>query len=312
MGAGISMVESFTLRVSDEIPPFFVRPEYLYRPSQLGRRVWRQLNKSTSTRLVTLPWGVPLLVEPEEFIGGNIWRTGVYDLIVLEALIRLADPGELALDVGANIGLMTSALAYAVGPTGHVISFEPHPDLVRRLQRNAELWRSRLDWAHVVVDPVALSDSEAKASLTMPADFAKNRGRATLEPGCPGEGLTVSTKTLDGVLGTDQFVGVIKIDVEGHERSVLTGATNSLSSGQVRDILFEEYNKYPTPVTRLLEAQGYQIFGLRKNIFAPRLTPSSKLGMSLVTERTANYLATRDPLRAARRLTSMGWQALRG
>lgn len=215
------------------------------------------------------------------------------------------------MDVGANMGLMTSALAYAVGPAGQVISFEPHPDLIPKLQHNINLWRTRLGWTHVAIDPVALSDVEGKATLIMPVNFAKNRGEATLEALYQGDGVTVATKTLDGTLCADQIVGVMKIDVEGHEHNVLSGAVNLLSSGQIRDIIFEEYATYPTPVTRLLELHDYQIFRLRKGIFAPWLSSGANLKVSSKPIDTPNYLATKDSLRATRRLASVGWQALR-
>ena len=52
-----------------------------------------------------------------------------FDLISCEAIWRLLDEGELALDVGANIGYMTSLMAARLGKNGRVIAFEPHPVL---------------------------------------------------------------------------------------------------------------------------------------------------------------------------------------
>ncbi|CAK8994979.1 unnamed protein product [Durusdinium trenchii] len=40
----------------------------------------------------------------------------------MQVLLR---PGDVAIDVGANLGCYTVALAEAVGPRGHVIAFEP-------------------------------------------------------------------------------------------------------------------------------------------------------------------------------------------
>jgi FkbM family methyltransferase len=301
---------SLISRCSTIIPSFFVRPEYLYNPRRIGRRIWRQLDKGGSLEEVMLPWGAPLLIEPDDTIGRTIWTTGVYDLIVLEALLRLADTGELALDVGANIGLMTSALARAVGPSGKVISFEPHPILIPKLCRNIDLWHSRLGWTQTEVDPVALSGEEGKATLTMPSDFAMNRGIATLEPSQQGESVEVVTTTLDAILCAGQAVGVMKLDVEGHEHGVLAGSVDLLSSGRIRDIIFEEHNKYPTVVTRLLELHGYEVFGLRKGMFGPQLTSAADAKVSLSAGEAPNYLATRDGFRATVRLRSVGWQAL--
>jgi FkbM family methyltransferase len=304
-------LESQILRLSDAIPLFFNRPEYICRISQIPRRVRAQFDKGGETEEIELPWGAPLLINPHETIGRSLWGMGIYDLIVAEGLLRLADPDELALDVGANIGLMTSALAHAVGTTGRVISFEPNPALVPRLEHNVSLWAERLNWRQVTVEATALSDAPGEAVLTIPDDFAKNQGLATLEKGIAGNGVTVPVRPLDEMLPADSFVGVMKLDVEGHEPSVLAGAAGLLSEGRIRDIVFEEHNKYPSVVTRLLESHGYQVFGLVKGMLAPRLTPASKMKTALIAGGTPNYLATTDPARAAQRLAPMGWQALR-
>jgi hypothetical protein len=110
------MIQSAAIKISNSLPDYLLRPEYFLRPSQLARRAWSVVAKVGPKPEVTLPWGAQLVADPNEHIGGYVYRTGVYDLVVLEAIIRLADWGELTLDVGANIGLMTSALASAVGP----------------------------------------------------------------------------------------------------------------------------------------------------------------------------------------------------
>src|SRR5687768_378891 len=48
----------------------------------------------------------------------------------------LVGPGDTVIDVGANIGSITLALADAVGPSGRILSIEPHPRLFRSLTAN--------------------------------------------------------------------------------------------------------------------------------------------------------------------------------
>lgn len=304
------IIQSVAIKASDALPEFLLRPEYFFRPSQLVRRARSLVAKVEPQYQVTLPWGAQLTADPNEHIGGCLWRSGVYDLVVLEALIRLADRGELALDIGANIGLMTSALASAVGPTGRVISFEPHPLLIEKLQHNVDLWRQQITWHHVNIYPVALSDDDGSAALIMPADFSGNQGRATLEDLYSGECITIHTRKLDRLISPNDFVGVMKIDIEGHEYRALSGASNLLANGRIRDIIFEEYD-YPSQVIRLLESHGYSILGLKKTMFGPRLISGSELAKPLSKADPPNYLATRDPQRAQHRFAPMGWQVLR-
>src|SRR5947207_9912622 len=49
-------------------------------------------------------------------------------------LRRTLSPGDVAVDVGANIGIYTQLLSRWIGPTGLVHSFEPSPENFRRLQ----------------------------------------------------------------------------------------------------------------------------------------------------------------------------------
>ena len=74
-----------------------------------------------------MPWGLQMQIRPNDYIGSCIWGRGIYDLGVSEAIWRLLDKDDLAIDVGANIGHMTGIMARRVGPKGAVIAFEPHP-----------------------------------------------------------------------------------------------------------------------------------------------------------------------------------------
>src|SRR4051812_45060416 len=88
------------------------KPHYVFRPTQLGRRFAGVFRRRTSgPQVVRLPWGLDLNVLPDEAIGASIARTGVFELHVSETIWRLLDRGELAVDVGANIGYMTSLMA---------------------------------------------------------------------------------------------------------------------------------------------------------------------------------------------------------
>ena len=116
------------------------KPEYVFRPSQIIRRLQREFQIARESEEVVLPWGLPIRVFPNETIGSCIWRTGVHDLVASEALWRLLDPGETAVDIGANIGYMTGLMARRAGPRGRVIALEPHPDIFAELQRNVGEW----------------------------------------------------------------------------------------------------------------------------------------------------------------------------
>ena len=288
------------------------RPEYVFRPTQIIRRLLCELpGPRDKYETVRLPWGSEIRIWPGEVQGSCIRRLGIHDLETNEVIWRLLDPGECAVDIGANIGHMTNPMAVKVGSRGKVLAAEPHPGLFQELEYNANTWRRIKNVGSITTRRVALSNSNGKAQLTVPPGFGKNRGISFLVADGPSsiEGALsyeVAVTTLDTWLGADGAIGLLKIDVEGHEVQVLEGAAGLMSQGRIRDIVFEEHNPLPTPVTKLLEANGYSVFHLDGGLFGPILAPIGAPYTRKIKD-APNYLATRDPQRAVARIAKKGW-----
>jgi FkbM family methyltransferase len=142
-------------------------------------------------------------------------------------LSRLVEPGMRVADVGANIGLISLALARLCGPSGQVHSFEPEPKFRALLERTLAL--NGLSW--VKLSPFAAGRAVAKTTFhvsTIP-------GHSSLYP-LPNEetahdrAFAVDVAPLDAVLGTDAPLDVVKIDVEGAELDVLAGMSAILAA----------------------------------------------------------------------------------
>jgi FkbM family methyltransferase len=259
--------------------------------------------------LLRTAWGSHLYCWPDP-LGQAVARTGVYDLVVAETLARLADPGEIAVDAGANVGFVSNLLAYAVGATGRVVSFEPHPLIFETLARNAAHWRADEQIEALEVQQAAVSSTAGVLPLAIDPDtFAHNKGTASLEQVGAVNSTDVKTVRLD-----DQFttpIGVLKLDVEGHEHSALRGAQALLAGKLIRDIVLEEHQPPPTAVTALLESHGYTVFGVRQGLRGPILSSPTDAYRRQLWDPPA-LLATSDPERVRRRLQSRGWVCLRG
>jgi FkbM family methyltransferase len=295
------------------------RPEYIFRPLQIYRRLLRSRNPDNKLfKDVLLPWGVNLKISlaPGEVVGHSVWAMGIYDLIVTEVLWRLIDPGETVIDVGVNIGYMATIMAKRVGETGQVWCFEPNPEVYEELSENLKIWQTTLGWNHIYTQKLALSNHSGKGILSVPT---RNREEASLTspkdvtPSQANEEnvktYTVSLEKLDDVLKTTNPIGLIKIDVEGHELEVLQGAISLITKQQIRDILFEDHNGYPSSVSQFLEEHGYTIFRIWKGFWKPLLEPPNK---KLVHAwEPPSYLATQDPSRATERLKKRSWNSLR-
>ncbi len=164
----------------------YLRPEYLFRPSQIWQRVQQKLHPQVGDfDQVTLPWGLPLRVRSFDFIGLHIRWFGVFDLCVSEVIWRLLDPGDTAIDVGANLGYITSLMAARTGKTGNVLAIEPHPELYQELLTNLHDWQQmgctngeRGSYRHC--HPENSSRSSLPAGLSIPrAEFGNTKPECT-------------------------------------------------------------------------------------------------------------------------------------
>lgn len=138
----------------------------------------------------------------------------------LDILCRTLTRGVRAIDVGANEGVYTHAFARC----GAVVeAFEPLPsclDVLRSYER---------DHRNVRVHGHALGAQEGSATLYLPErDGRSVSGHASLEQANGTSAtITVHVRPLDAYAFDN--VGVIKVDVEGHELDVLRGGRNTMA-----------------------------------------------------------------------------------
>lgn len=137
----------------------------------------------------------------------------------LKLLPQLVDGNRIAIDIGANKGVYTHLLSRICQS---VEAFEPNPKIYHILKRALP--------SNVVAHQVALSDATGTAELIVPmyrGGFSNQT--ASLNPRKRNEGarsVHVPQRTLDSYGFSN--VGFIKIDVEGFERAVLTGARETI------------------------------------------------------------------------------------
>ena len=137
--------------------------------------------------------------------------------VELSLLKRIVRPEDITVDVGANVGLYTRTLAQ-LSSTVH--AFEPSSATAGMLRRTSA--------RNVIVHEIALSDRDGQAELCIPRDGTHlTFGLASIEPDVVGghedaKVETVQRRRLDSVISGG--VSFVKIDVEGHELSVLRGA----------------------------------------------------------------------------------------
>jgi FkbM family methyltransferase len=177
-----------------------------------------------------------------------------------EALLSLCSPGDVVLDVGANIGLTPLRIASAVGSGGHVYAFEPYDKSYQQCLRNIEINRME----NIEVIKAALADHAGKASLEVPDIHNLGRNRIRFSIARP-EFDCVPLTTVDAFVDDRALprVDVIKIDVEGFESFVLQGAKMTLEKYRPRLFiefhgdLLADYGKSAEGLLQYLEGFGF-------------------------------------------------------
>ncbi len=224
---------------------------------------------------------------------------GAYDTAEREmALIpRLVGPGDVALDVGANIGVYTRLLSRAVGSRGHVHAFEPIGRTYERLVRHVR----RLPLSNVTSYHVAVDREVGRVPMVVPDMGARSMYRAHLLPDHDpetGARQRVRTLPLDTLYGRAfDRVALIKCDVEGAELRVLEGARHCIEQERPRLLLevndaASRFGSSGSRVFAWLRERGYAAWVHDGEQLRPCPEPSARWG-------TPNYLfapSGRSPL----------------
>lgn len=208
------------------------------------------------TLLFTTPDGSTYRLDPFSSIDGLVVREGFYESEVLEALRVHLGPGSVLWDIGANFGLHSTTLARLV-PGAAVVAFEPNPVEHARL-----LLHRRWNAPHVTTSALALSD--AAGVLPLHLGPAGNSGMTTLAPWAQTHYTgTVLVAALPGdtliANGTLPPPTVIKLDVEGHEPSVLRGLSAAHASPRCTLVVIEDSPDEGSPAKTLLRTAGFVI-----------------------------------------------------
>jgi FkbM family methyltransferase len=135
------------------------------------------------------------------------------------ALVKhYVQPGDVVIDVGANIGYYTLLFAQLVGIEGWVFAFEPEPDNFTILQQNIQLNQ----YHNISLVQKALSAENKTTKLFL---CNENKGMHRLYPSvCCAENINVNSVRLDDELPSwVQHVNFIKMDIEGAEYLALLG-----------------------------------------------------------------------------------------
>lgn len=169
-----------------------------------------------------------------ECIGFELFVNGVYEKDYIDLIVQSIPANGVLLDLGANIGSISIPIAKQ-RPDIKIFAVEASPRVFSYLKYNVE----RNNCKNIYLENKALSTMDNETvSFYSPVELF---GKGSLNPVFTNVGEHVSTLTIDTLVQDNNLekVDFIKVDVEGFEKTVLSGGALLLSKVNPLHILFE-------------------------------------------------------------------------
>jgi FkbM family methyltransferase len=196
--------------------------------------------------------------------------------------------GETYIDVGANIGVTTIPGAIAVGDSGKVIAFEPHPRTVKYLRENILL--NKLN--NIEIQNCALGEVQGITYFTNKSSDDMNK-----VVDIDKSNIQVPINLLDSFIDQYDRISLLKVDAEGYEKFVLAGASQSMAKVEciyfeVDECNFSDFGYSSQDLLRQVMALGFSIW--RRNGQKQELVPIEINSFVPLTTGYENLFGIRD------------------
>lgn len=204
-------------------------------------------------------FGTQMSIVLPEHVSVQIMRYGMIDREVPRFMGEVLMPGMTFMDIGAHFGFYSLLARSLIGAEGSITSFEPTPFSFGMLTKNLRCLGNAVVVNKAVSDKCGISE----LGVCDPVYAAFNRLGGPPEERYAPCIVEVDTVTVDAYCSQLSIIpDVMKIDVEGHELSVLKGAEAVLEAGHPSVILEYGHGDDPEePVLMMLE-MGYSAFAL--------------------------------------------------
>jgi FkbM family methyltransferase len=175
--------------------------------------------------------GLRWKLDLREGIDLAIYLFGRFERATFRRYRRHVKPGSIVLDIGANIGAHTLPLALLAGPQGRVFAFEPTGYAYSKLTANIAC-NPQLE-ARIRTEQMMLTASDTEQipeTVASSWPLFSDPARHALHRGVSKSTAGARTGTLDMYVREHSIerVDFVKLDVDGHECSVLAGALRTL------------------------------------------------------------------------------------
>jgi len=189
-----------------------------------------------------------------------VFHFGIYEPNLTTWIADSLAPGDVFVDVGANVGYFSLLAASAAGTSVRVVALEPAPSTFRTLQANL----ARNGATNVRAVNAAAYDKEGTLPIfTIPTE--ENAGGATLVRAIGPREADVAARPLADILTAAEMARarIIKIDVEGAEVAAVRGLLPALAGAPSGlEIVVELTAGTERDVRAMLEPLGYNVYVL--------------------------------------------------
>jgi FkbM family methyltransferase len=219
-------------------------------------------NPSDFNRLKPCRHGLMLYNVNDTHVGRSLDTYGEWCQAEVEVFAQILRPGDVALDVGANVGAHTVAMAKLVGPRGTVIAFEPQRVVFQTLCANV----ANNSLPNVFCYPSAVGESPG-VILVPPLDPRARQNFGAFVISGYDHGEPVPLTRLDDL--PLRACRLLKIDVEGMELPVLRGAEQLIR--RLMPVLYVENNRpaQSQDLIHFIHLLGYDLFRHEPPLFNP-------------------------------------------
>jgi len=214
-------------------------------------------------RLIPKGMVVPILQGP---LKGKKWIIGAgdnhgywlgsYEHQMQSFFLRIIQPGGVGYDIGASVGFYTLLFAELLGKKGEVFAFEPFPENILYLKKHLQL--NSCD--NVTVIEAAVSERNGTGVFKLGANSAL--GTLSSEGSSQVKTVRLDELCLNNEINPPDY---IKIDVEGAEFLVLSGAQTIISKYYPMIFLSTHGVDMHKRCCTFLKEMGYNLQSVHKN-----------------------------------------------
>lgn len=220
--------------------------------SKIGRRVHRHFKPE-----YVMMYGNKIFLDPQDFFLLSVRPYPIHQIIT-----KVIKQGDVVIDVGASIGVLTLYFAKIVGKEGKVYAFEPNPENFSLLKKNIET----NNYDNVVYEQKAVTNKSGKVNFNISNSLTAGRITKDTE----NKSIKIESISLDDYFQNNLTkIDFIKIDTEGYDWAVIEGAANLIQMNKNLRIMTEYHTRLinesgmnPLKFLQMIQSLGFKIYDM--------------------------------------------------